>query len=135
MYNESDVWKEMLARRNVAEDIPEESVLPFIRQSRQEIMDYCNIPAEEELPPGLFYVWTALSAALYWQVASSVWGGSVFETEGASSIKSVTEGDTTITFGGSGETATLVTAGVMETPAMVMDRYMAQLRHYRRLPQ
>lgn len=136
MYQEKDVWEEVLVRLDMT---PEETaekerkLRSFIRQARQEILDYCNIPAEEEVPPGLFYVWISLAQAFFDQdsLSGSLLSGNIIREAGG--VKSITEGDTTITYGGASEVSTLVSSGAAQMSERVMARYQDQLNHYRRL--
>lgn len=61
----------------------------FINQGLQSICSYCKLPDMTGLPDGLFYPWVEIS----WSILK----GGVFQ-QSSGTVKSVSEGDTSVTF-------------------------------------
>ncbi len=89
----------------------------YIEQSKDSILAYCNIPLKANMPDGLFFVWVEMSYS-----ASK----GVTLIEGGGAIKSISEGDTTITYD-------VGTSVVKDNSTVVVD-YKSILNRYRRLP-
>lgn len=120
---ETDVLKEWAARGYTPadpSDAEKTKCLSYIRQARDAIFAYCNIPERAAMPPGLFYTWTELSHELE---QDGVQGGAV---------KSITEGNTTVTFA-AGET-TASRANQAASAAALILSHTAALNRYRRMP-
>lgn len=88
----------------------------FIEQAKDSILAYCNIPLKASMPDGLFYAWVEISYA-------TSKGATMIEGSGA--IKSVSEGDTTVTFD--------VGTAVVKSNTVSAD-YTTILNRFRRLP-
>lgn len=114
---ETDVLAEWVTRGYVTQeeaDKNEEKYFSYIRQAKNAILDYCRIPLKAAVPDGLFYPWV--------DIGYSYSNGLMLSSE-SGKIKSVSDGDTTVTFGSDG------TAG---SQSAIFD-YSAQLNRYRRL--
>jgi hypothetical protein len=119
---ENDVLNEWVLRGYVTEEeaaANSQRFLSFIRQAGEEILNFCNIPVCAPVPDGLFYVWTDYShdiAAFYGAMPAG----------GSDGIKSISEGDTTITFADTGSfSGSDGESGIQ--------KYRASLYRYRRL--
>lgn len=91
----------------------------YINQAKNAICGYCNLPMTlQGLPDGLLYPWAEISYAI-------MQGGVFSQISGAVSgaIKSVQEGDTTVTFvGNTSANGTVVPRPVVDYSA-ALDRF------------
>lgn len=114
----NEVISEWLARGYVPADPATGDTakyISFINQGKTAILDYCNLPQNiVNFPDGLFYPWV--------EISFSIMNGGVFQ-QANGTIKSISEGDTTIQYG---TTANQATAPIVD--------YSATLNRYRRLP-
>jgi len=114
----SDIIAEWVARSYITaaqalSDVPKYT--SYIMQAKAAILDYCNLPQNiVNFPDGLFYPWV--------EIAWSIFKGGVF-SKADGTVKSFTEGDTTINF--STESNKLIVPAV---------DYTESLNRYRRLP-
>ena len=67
----------------------EQQYISFIEQAKDSILDYCNIPLKANMPDGLFFAWVETA----WLTSNST-----ISNEGSGAIKSISEGDTSISF-------------------------------------
>lgn len=119
MKTAQDVLKEWKVRGYIPtglSDEEEERYLSYIYQAKDAMLSYCNIPLAAEMPDGLFYPWVEISY-------SSSKGANLLQGSGA--VKSVTEGDTTITFD---------VGAVQPGENTVFVDYSAILNRFRRMP-
>ena len=93
----------------------EQQYISFIEQAKDSILAYCNIPLKANMPDGLFFAWV--------EVAWATSKGTI-SIEGSGAIKSISEGDTSVTF----DVGTKI-----ETTNVSVD-YTAILNRFRRLP-
>ncbi|SDN15089.1 hypothetical protein [Acetanaerobacterium elongatum] len=112
---EQDVFAE-ISRRYGVEMMAQERYLSYICQVKEEILSYCNIPQGATMPDGLFYPWVELSYAAARQTQT---------VQGTGAVKSITEGDTTITYD-VGTTVIKNSSGLLS--------YANILNRYRRMP-
>lgn len=114
---ETDVLAEWKKRGYVPDDAAEDGkYLSYILQAKDSILSYCNLPLNiREFPDGLFYPWVDISYSTYTGAAEA----------GSGAVKSVTEGDTTVTFSDG------ATSGSSEKAAA---DYRSILDRFRRLP-
>lgn len=116
---ETDVLEEWKRRGYIPEDSSEEDrekYLSYILQAKDSILSYCNLPLNiKNFPDGLFYPWVDISYSSYTGTAAGNSG----------TVKSVTEGDTTISFSDGS-----ASAGSIKGTADIS----AILNRYRRLP-
>lgn len=115
----NQVLEEWVLRGYVPADAPDADrgrYLSFIQQAKESILSYCNIPLAAPMPDGLFYPWVEIG----WATAN---GATLVQGSGA--VKSMTEGDTTITY----DVGTTVVKGNTVT----VD-YSTILGRFRRLP-
>lgn len=115
-----DVLDELTARGLAGEN--EAAAKSYISQAADEIRGYCGLPEGSSLPAGLFYAWVEVSSRL---IASGGSGAAAGVVAGA--VSSITEGDTTIQFGGSSQGAGMGGAG------WALDGCRAVLNRYRRM--
>lgn len=88
--------------------------LSYINQAKDSICGYCNLPLTMPgLPDGLFYPWV--------EISYSIMQGGVFQ-QSSGTVKSVSEGDTSVTFN----------TDVNRATAPIVD-YSAALDRYRQL--
>ncbi|WP_312645366.1 hypothetical protein [Hydrogenoanaerobacterium sp.] len=112
----TDVLNEWALRGYItAEQSTEPKYLSYINQAKDSILSYCNIPLKAQMPDGLFYPWVEIA----WSTAQGMTA-----IQGTGAVKSVSEGDTTITYDAG---ATVVKNDAMLDYTSVLDRY-------RRLP-
>lgn len=117
---DGDVLDELTARGLAGEN--EAAARSYIGQAADAIRGYCGLPEGASLPAGLFYAWTEVSARL---IAS---GSTAAAAGGASgAVSSITEGDTTIQFGGLSQGAGAGGTG------WALDGCRAILNRYRRM--
>lgn len=112
--NVLEEWKRRgyIPNDTAAED--EQKYLSYIFQAKDSILSYCNLPLNiKEFPDGLFYPWVDISYSSYTGAAEG----------GSGTVKSVTEGDTTVSFSDA-------SAGSIKGMADIS----AILNRYRRLP-
>lgn len=114
---EMDVLEEWKKRGYLPNETAEEGkCLSYIKQAKDSILSYCNLPLNiKGFPDGLFYPWVELSYSAYTGAADGSSG----------TVKSVTEGDTTVSFSDGS-----VSAGSIKGMADIS----AILNRYRRLP-
>lgn len=93
-----------------------EKYTSYINQAKDSILSYCNIPLAAQMPDDLFYVWVEIG----WATAN---GATMVQGSGA--IKSISEGDTSITY----DVGTTVVKG-----STVTADYTTILNRFRRLP-
>ncbi len=110
-----DVFTEMQKRYGVAET-EQSRYESYIEQAKQEIFTYCNIPEKAAMPDGLYYPWVELSHAASRQAQT---------IQGTGAIKSISEGDTTVTYD-VGTTVVKSDAGLLS--------YATILNRFRRMP-
>jgi len=108
----NDVLQEWVLRGYItAEQSTEPKYISFINQAKDTILSYCNIPLKAQMPDGLFYAWTEIA----WGTAQGT-----LTVDGTGAIKSVSEGDTTITY----DVGTkVVKSDIVLTHMSVLDRY------------
>lgn len=112
----TDVLNEWKLRGYItAEQSSDSKYLSFIDQAKQSILAYCNIPLAAPMPDGLFYPWVEIS----WATANGM-----TTMQGTGAIKSVSEGDTTVTYD--------VGTTVVKNDAMIS--FASILNRYRRMP-
>lgn len=114
-----DVTIEWVKRGYITQTQATENVNKYtshIEQAKDSILAYCNIPLKASMPDGLFFAWVEISYA-------TSKGATMIQGSGA--IKSISEGDTTVTY----DVGTTVVKG----DAVSID-YTAILNRYRRLP-
>lgn len=110
---DGDVLDELTARGLAGEN--EAAARSYIGQAADAIRGYCGLPEGASLPAGLFYAWVEVSARLI--AAGGVSGA----------VSSITEGDTTIQFGGLSQGADAGGTG------WALDGCRAVLNRYRRM--
>ena len=111
----TDVINEWVLRGYItAEQSTNPKYLSFISQAKDAILSYCNIPLKADMPDGLFYPWVEIAH-------STAQGFSAIQ--GSGEIKSVSEGDTTITYD----------VGVTTVTNNAMVDYMSTLNTFRRI--
>lgn len=115
---DGDVLDELTARGLAGEN--EAAARSYIGQAADAIRGYCGLPEGASLPAGLFYAWVEVSARLI--AAGGVSGAAAGVVAGA--VSSITEGDTTIQFGGSSQGA---------GAGWALDGCRAVLNRYRRM--
>lgn len=98
----------------------EKKYLSFIEQAKSGILAECNIPHNAPMPTGLFYVWVDIA----WDAAQ----GNESAVAVGGEVKSVSEGDTTITF------ATNTVSNSAESVARSISSHAAELKRFRRIP-
>lgn len=86
----SDILAEWVLRGYAAAEESSEKHLSYINQAKDAICGYCKLPMSiVALPDGLFYPWVEISYAIF--------KGGVFQ-QSSGTVKSVSEGDTSVTF-------------------------------------
>lgn len=86
----SNVLSEWELRGYVTAEESPEKHLSYINQAKDAICAYCNLPMSiSALPDGLFYPWV--------EISYSIMQGGVFQ-QSSGTVKSVSEGDTSVTF-------------------------------------
>ncbi len=110
-----DIFAEMQKRYGIAET-EQSRYESYIEQAKQEIFAYCNIPEKADMPDGLFYPWVELSYTAAKQAQT---------IQGTGAIKSISEGDTTVTYD--------VGTTVVKSDAALLS-YASILNRYRRMP-
>ena len=88
----------------------------YITQAKDSILSFCNIPLAANMPDGLFYPWVEIGY-------SFSQGGNM--TSGGMAVKSISEGDTSITYG-SAESGSVEGSSAVD--------YTSILNRFRRLP-
>lgn len=109
-----DVLAEWVLRGYIT-DTDEPRYQSYIAQAKDAVLAYCNIPLRAPIPDGLFYPWV--------EIAWGMSNGTV-TVEGSGEIKSISEGDTSITFD----------VGTSVTKTTTTVSYNAILNRYRRMP-
>ncbi len=73
----------------------------YIREVKEEILGYCNLPAAGQVPQGLFYLWAkAAYRRLCWGEQKAMAQGQGAGGWGAGTIRSLKQGDSSVSFGG-----------------------------------
>lgn len=89
----SDVLAEWTARGYIPaslSDADKAKYTSFINQAKSAICGYCNLPQNiVDFPDGLLYPWV--------EISYSIMHGGVFQ-QSSGTVKSVSEGDTSVTF-------------------------------------
>ena len=87
----NDVLKEWVLRGYITAEQAKspDKYISYINQAKESILGYCNIPLNAQMPDGLFYPWVEIA----WSTAQGM-----TSVEGTGAIKSISEGDTTITY-------------------------------------
>lgn len=111
----NDILQEWVLRGYItAEQSANPKWLSYISQAKDTMLSYCNIPIKADMPDGLYYAWVDIA----WGIAQGT-----LTIEGSGEIKSVSEGDTTITYD----------VGTKVVKNDVSLNYMTTLNRYRRI--